>query len=88
MSKGIMSYPEHQRQIVIDRRVRQYNPKGPNGCGVLGAMDYFTRRLGKKPPQVTLSDGRSVDDIEEPAIPPKFQGPTFQPLKKGGKHHE
>lgn len=66
MSKAIASYPEHMRQMVIDRRVRQYNPKGPNGCGVLAAMDYMTKRLGKKPPQVNLSDGRNVDDIPEP----------------------
>lgn len=88
MSKAIRSYPEAFRETVIARRVRQYNPKGSNGCGVLAAMDIYLRRLGKAVPQVTLSDGRSVDDIEEPTVPPKFQGPTFEPLKKGGHRHE
>lgn len=88
MSKAIRSYPETMREAVIARRVRMFNPKGANGCGVLAAMDIYLKRLGTKAPQVTLSDGRSVDDIDEPVIPPKFQGPTFEPLKKGGHRHE
>lgn len=43
MSKAIASYPEHQRPMVIARRMKQYDPKGINGCGVLAAKDYFDK---------------------------------------------
>ena len=48
MSKSISSYPEHMRQMVTDRRMRQYNPKGPNGCGVLAAKDAYDKQLSKR----------------------------------------
>lgn len=66
MSKAISSYPEHQRQMVIDRRVRQYNPKGPNGIGVLGAMDYYWKKNGYVEPRVTLPGGQKLDDVQAP----------------------
>lgn len=53
MSKAIASYPEHQRPMVIARRMRQYDPKGANGCGVLAAKDYFDKHQNNK--QVTAA---------------------------------
>jgi len=48
MSKGIATYPENMRQHVIDRRMRAYNPKGPNGIGTLAAKAAYDKRLAKQ----------------------------------------
>lgn len=34
--------------MVIARRMRQYDPKGINGCGVLAAKDYFDKHQNDK----------------------------------------
>lgn len=47
VSKPISSYPERMRQAVVDRRMRQYDPKGGNGLGVLAAKAQYERRLGR-----------------------------------------
>lgn len=47
MSRGIASYPEHMRSVVIDRRMRAYDPKGFNGIGTLAAKDGHDKSLAK-----------------------------------------
>lgn len=44
MSKAISSYRDSEKLAVIERRLKQYNPKGPNGLGVLAAVDYYNKR--------------------------------------------
>lgn len=46
MSKPISSYPEHQRDMVVDRRMRQYDGTegASNGCGVLAAKSHYDRK--------------------------------------------
>lgn len=49
MSKSIASYPESMRATVVARRMRQYNPKGGNGIGVLAAYDHYSKHLNGHP---------------------------------------
>lgn len=48
MSKSIASYPSHMQAQVVARRMKQYDPKGINGCGVLAAKDFYDKNMGKK----------------------------------------
>lgn len=47
MTKAIASYPDWQRPAVVARRMRQYNPNGPNGMGVLAAKAQNDRDQAK-----------------------------------------
>ncbi len=49
MTRSIRSYPEHQRLMVVQRRMRAYDPKGENGCGTLAAHDYHIKKLLSTP---------------------------------------
>lgn len=50
MSKAIASYPEHMRPMVIQRRMRAYDPKGNNGIGTLAAKAATDKQLARKYP--------------------------------------
>lgn len=52
MSKGIASYPEHMRPVVVARRMKQYDPDGFNGIGVLAAKAQYDRQ-NKQPIKVS-----------------------------------
>lgn len=51
MSKAIRSYPQAQRQRVIDRRMREFTVKlknkEPIGMGLWAAKDAYDKRLNK-----------------------------------------
>lgn len=44
MSKGIASYPEHMRPVVVARRMKAYDPQGFNGIGTLAAKAQYDRQ--------------------------------------------
>lgn len=69
MSKGIRSYPESQRALVVARRMRQYNPKGTNGLGTLAAKAQYDREQSKIQTAVNkLSKKNGAEPIEEEAV--------------------
>lgn len=48
MTKAIRSYPEKMQSAVVARRMRQYDPKGPNGLGVLSAKAVYDKQTTKR----------------------------------------
>lgn len=47
MTKPISSYPKEMQIRVIERRMRQYDPKGFNGLGTLSAKAAGEAKLAK-----------------------------------------
>lgn len=48
MTKAIRSYPGHMQEVVIARRMQQYDPDGFNGMGVLSAVAIYEKRRGSR----------------------------------------
>lgn len=66
MSKSIASYPESMRDVVVDRRMRQYKGEegASNGCGTLAAKSHYDRKLLKnaKPKKVKEAPKSAEDN--------------------------
>ncbi len=48
MSKAISSYPKAMQPMVIQRRMRVYDPKGNNGLGTLSAKAAYDKIYEKR----------------------------------------
>ena len=64
MTKPIRNYPEHLRPMVVQRRMKNYDPKGHNGNGTIAAFREYERQLGKayKPTQPPAKKDEATDE--------------------------